>query len=127
MARLVFAHPSRQRLLAWLDTADDSSDITEHVDRCDRCAARIEELAEESSLLDDVFRTTIGDALRAAYEPPEGINDRVLDKIRQRQLADREMNVLFGLFSIPKDAVELLLPSDTNEEALRDGRDEREP
>ena len=126
MARLAFAHPSRQRLLVWLDAVDESSDITQHVDRCERCAARIEEIAEQPSLQDDVFRTIIGDALRAAYEPPEDINDRVLEKIRQRQLADREMNVLFGLFSIPKDAVELLLPSDTNEEASRDGRDERE-
>ena len=126
MAWLAFAHPSRQRLLAWLDATDESSGITEHVDQCERCAARIEELAEQPGLDDTQLTNSLGDALRVVYEPPEGINARVLEKIRQRQLADREMNVLFGLFSIPKDTVELLLPAETNEEASRDERDERE-
>ena len=125
MVRLSFAHPSRQRLLVWLDATDESSGITEHVDQCERCAERIEELAGQSDADGLALALSLGDALRAEYEPPVDINDRVLEKIRQRQLADREMNVLFGLFSIPKDAVELLLPSDTNEESSRDGRDKR--
>lgn len=122
MARLAFTHPSRQRLAAWLDATDESSGITDHVEQCERCAARIEELAEQS----DVPSSTLGDALRVAYEPPEGINDRVMEKIKQRQLADRELNVLFGLFSIPKDAVTLMLPSVTDETTSRRERDERE-
>ena len=128
MARLSFSHPSRQRLIAWLDATDESSGITEHVDQCERCAARIEELVEysDSDRDNEVAVSSLGDALRAAYEPPEGINDRVIEKIKQRQLADREMNVLFGLFSIPKDAVTLLLPSDTDEKPSRDDRDDRE-
>lgn len=126
MARLAFAHPSRQRLLAWLDATDENSGVTEHVEQCDRCATRIEELAAEPDSHDAALATSLGEALRVAYEPPEGINDRVLEKIKQRQLADREMNVLLGLFSIPKDAVDLLLPPDTNDDTLRDERDERE-
>lgn len=126
MARLSFSHPSRQRLIAWLDATDDSSGITEHVDQCERCAARIEELVEQSEGDGDLAVSSLGEALRAAYEPPEGINDRVIEKIKQRQLADREMNVLFGLFSIPKDAVTLLLPSDTEETPSRDDRDDWE-
>ncbi len=126
MGRLAFAHPSRQRLLAWLDAIDESSGITEHVDQCDRCASRIEELADQPDPQGSATATSLGDALRAAYEPPEGINDRVMEKIRQRQLADREMNVLLGLFAIPKDAVTLMLPSDADEEPSRDDRDERE-
>lgn len=125
MGRLAFAHPSRQRLLAWLDGTDDSSGVTEHVEQCDRCATRIEELAAEPDVTGAAVATSLGDALRVAYEPPEGINGRVLEKIKQRQLADREMNVLFGLFSIPKDAVDLLLPSETNDDTSRNDRDER--
>lgn len=126
MARLSFAHPSRQRLLAWLDATDDYSGVTEHVEQCDRCASRIEELAAEPDSEITTLATSFGDALRVAYEPPDGINDRVLEKIKQRRLADRELNVLFGLFSIPKDAVDLLLPADTNHDTSRDDRDERE-
>jgi len=126
MARLAFAHPSRQRLLAWLDAADESSGITEHVDQCERCAGRIEELVGQSGPDAGEIVDSLGDALRDVYAPPEGINDRVFEKIRQRQLADREMNMLFGLLAIPKDAVDLLSPSDDNGEASRDERDERE-
>ncbi len=126
MARLSFSHPSRQRLIAWLDATDESSGITEHVDQCERCAARIEELAEQHGADGETAVSSLGDALRAAYAPPEGINDRVIEKIKQRQLADREMNVLFGLFSIPKDAVTLMLPSETDEAPSRNDRDDRE-
>lgn len=125
MARLAFAHPSRQRLLAWLDATDESSGVTEHVEQCERCASRIEELAEQSDL-DRATDASLGDALRVAYEPPEDINDRVMETIKQRQLADREMNVLLGLFAIPKDAVTLLLPSNEDDDTSRDRRDTRE-
>lgn len=126
MGRLAFTHPSRQRLLAWLDATDESSGITEHVEHCDRCASRIEELADQPDPPESSMTTSLGDALREAYEPPDGINDRVMEKIKQRQLADREMNVLLGLFAIPKDAVTLLLPSDTEEDLSRNDRGERE-
>lgn len=125
MARLSFAHPSRQRLLAWLDATDESSGITEHVEQCDRCAARIEELVDQADDQEPSTMTSLGEALSVAYEPPDDINDRVMEKIAQRRLADREMNLLLGLFSIPKDAVELLLPPDTNDNTSRE-RDDRE-
>lgn len=130
MARLAFAHPSRQRLLAWLDATEENSGITEHVEQCDRCAAKIEELAEELAEEPEsngaLRATSLGDALREAYEPPDDINDRVMEKIKQRRLADRELNVLFGLFSIPKDTVDLLLPSEVNEDTSSNELDERE-
>ncbi|MGB3737411.1 MAG: hypothetical protein WA964_20825 [Ilumatobacter sp.] len=126
MARLAFTHPSRQRLLGWLDATDESSRITEHVEQCDRCASRIEELAEQSDRLETFETSSLGEALRAVYEPPEGINGRVMEKIQQRRLVDREMNVLMGLFAIPKDAVTLLLPSDPDEETPHVVRDDRE-
>ena len=125
MARLSFAHPSRQRLQAWLDATDEASGITEHVEQCDRCAARIEELADQVGDQEASAITPLGEALKIAYEPPADINDRVMEKIAQRRLADREMNLLLGLFSIPKDAVELLLPPDMNDNSSRE-RDDRE-
>ncbi len=49
-----------------------------------------------------------------------------MEKIQQRRLVDREMNVLMGLFAIPKDAVTLLLPSDPDEDTPHVVRDDRE-
>ncbi len=123
MVRLAFAHPSRQRLLAWLDATEDNSGVTEHVEHCERCATKIEELAELPVGSEPPVVASLGDALREAYELPEGINDRVMEKIRQRRLVDREMNVLFGLFAIPQDAVDLMLPGETGDDGT--SHDER--
>ena len=111
MPRLALGHPSRKRLAAWLDATEAAPAVTAHVEQCERCAARLEEMATVESddpLLDEAF----GDALRTAYAPPVGIEERVLRSIDARQRLDREMNLLLGIFAIAKDAAELMLPDE---------------
>lgn len=114
MSRISFKHPNREQLLAWLNgvSADDSV-ITMHVDQCDRCAERLNELAElgDDSAVDDELAT----AIREVYEPPEDLNSRVLEKIDERERTDREVNLLLGLFAIGKDAADLMMPPDGEE------------
>lgn len=107
--RLSFSHPSRKRLQAWLDgTAEEQ--ITDHVEHCDRCAARIEEIADIPSHpeLDD--DPELGAAIREVFTPPEDLNERVMKKIDARERADREVQLLLGIFAIAKDAAELMMP-----------------
>jgi hypothetical protein len=126
MARLALGHPSRKRLATWLDASDAVPAVTEHLETCERCAGRLEELAETSPE-DDGLDREIGEALREAYAAPEGIEDRVLRSIDARERADREMNLLLGLFSIAKDAAELMLPDDDDRSGSDEQRHREEP
>ena len=83
IARLGLGHPSRKRLAGWLDASDAAPAVTEHLETCERCAGRLEELAAAS--LDDVaLDDEITDALRKAYAAPQGIEARVLRSIDRR-------------------------------------------
>lgn len=124
MARLALTHPNRKRLLAWLNAADDAPGITRHVEQCDRCAAKLEELSELPSDGDVGFNDQINVALREVYAAPDGINERVLKNIDERERADREMSLFFGLFAIAKDAAELMLPDDDPRDQRRSEREE---
>lgn len=137
ITRLTLAHPSHKRLRAWLErsapaTGDDrdarnDDAVTAHVEHCERCADRLVALSFEDSD-DEALGGEIAMALREALAPPPGINDRVLRAIDERQRADREVNLLLGLFSIATDAVDLLLPDrDRTHTNMRDeDRRERE-
>lgn len=111
MARLALGHPSRKRLETWLDATDAAPAVTAHLESCERCASRLEELVEPS-LEDSDLDEEIADVLREAYAAPDGIEDRVLRSIDARERADREMNLLLGIISIAKDTAELMLPED---------------
>jgi hypothetical protein len=116
MSRLSFKHPNRKQLLAWLSgSSPDDSVITMHVDRCDRCADLLGELAgglgDDGAVVDD----DLANAIREVYEPPADLNSRVLKKIDARERADRELNLFLGLFAIGKDAAELMMPPDGDE------------
>jgi hypothetical protein len=141
-ARLALTHPNQKRLLAWLDrsTFDASTRagdrtvrvdqaVTAHVESCERCADRLEQLSiAEAGAGDEA--ADIGHALRTAYEPPIGMTDRVLRAIDDRKRADEEISLFLGLFSIVSDAADLMLPDDdrsesnTNDETRRDREDE---
>lgn len=113
MARLALGHPSRKRLATWLDASDASPAVTAHVETCERCAGRLEELASTS--VDDIgFDDEITDTLREVYAAPDDIEARVLRSIEARERADRELSLLLGIFAIAKDTAELLLPDDTD-------------
>ena len=113
MARLALGHPSRKRLATWLDASEAAPAVTAHVETCERCAARLEEMAGVEPD-DEQLDEAIGDALRTAYAPPEGIEERVLRSIDARERIDREMNLLLGIFAIAKDAAELMLPEESS-------------
>lgn len=112
------AHPRRSRLRAWLETGG-SERVTAHVEHCDRCARVLEEMAveQEPELTGDggIVAGGIGEALRAATEPPDGLNERVMQRIADRRLAEREASLFLGLFSIPRDAVELMMRPEERE------------
>lgn len=126
MARLALGHPSRKRLSTWLDAADAAPAITAHLGSCERCAARLEELAG-TSLEDTEFDEEIGDALREAYAAPEGIEGRVRRTIDARERADHEMNLLLGIFAIAKDAAELMLSDESGRRGGDEPRNREEP
>ena len=121
IARLAFNHPSRRRLAEWLDSTSVESVVTEHVDRCERCAVRLEEIATESGVVDDLADDVFASALREAFPTPVDIDDRVLASVRARERAERELNLFLGLFGVIPDALDLLLPDG----AAPDGDEER--
>lgn len=114
MSRISFRHPSHSQLAAWLDGTDhDDAVITMHVDGCERCAARLDELATGGD--DEAMAVELADALREVYEPPADLTERVLERIDERERVNREINLFLGLFAIGKDAAELLMPSEDDE------------
>ncbi len=119
MQRLGILHPSRRRLLAWLEhddgvasNAGDLDAVNDHVEQCERCATRLEDLSSGADEPAE-FAEELGAALRQVYEPPPGINDRVMKKIDERERADREISLFLGLFAIATDTADLMLPDDS--------------
>ncbi len=109
MSPIRLTHPRRSRLLEWLETGDDER-VTQHVEHCDRCARDLEELSAEPGSLALEPDGELGDAIRAAMPPPDDLNERVMRRIEARRLAERELSLFLGLFSIPRDAVDLMMP-----------------
>lgn len=104
-ARLL--HPSRRRLLHWL-VRPESESITSHVESCNRCAERLEHLAEDTDAR--APDAALSGAIRAAYAPPEDQTERVLERISERERAERELDMFLGLFSVFTEAAELIFP-----------------
>ncbi|MEM7286368.1 MAG: hypothetical protein AAF480_08465 [Actinomycetota bacterium] len=84
-------HPSKRRLLAWLEVGDDSLDA--HMAGCDRCASRLEDLSQPA--------TAIGDALRTMLAPPEDLQPRLRVGIARRMQNREDMRLLFELLGVP--------------------------
>jgi hypothetical protein len=141
-ARLALMHPNRKRLMAWLDrgplgmsggadtrTVRADEVVTAHVEHCERCADRLEQLSSVGAD-DEGLDGSIGLALREVYQPPSGISVRVLRAIDERKRADEELDLFLGLFSIVTDAAGLMLPdtrlpeSNNSDEHRRHGEDE---
>ncbi|MFN3257488.1 MAG: hypothetical protein ACE37B_17525 [Ilumatobacter sp.] len=109
-------HPKRALLVAWLEGAPDVDDaIAEHVGHCTKCAGRLSELADADGREGGGDEDALADALREIYAPPPDLTQRVMNKIDERERADRELSLFLGLFSIGKDAAELFLPPDGDE------------
>lgn len=106
---LRLTHPRRKRLAEWLADGEDGG-ITAHVETCERCASTLEELSVEAGLPDLEPDAELGRAIRESLPSPEGLNERVMLKIAERERAEQEMSLFIGLISLPKDAVELMMP-----------------
>lgn len=86
-----FLHPTRRRLSAWLEHGDP--DLDEHIDGCDRCAAKIEALSKPTP--------PIGDALRAMLEPPPDLQPRLRTGIARKLQAQSDAEFLLSFFNLP--------------------------
>lgn len=119
-------HPSRSRLREWLDTGAPAG-VGEHVERCDTCADRLEEIDQA-----DPAPTTFDGSgpLRAALAeliaPPDDLTDRVLIGLDGRRRAERELALFAGLFSIGIETAQLMIEEpdvpNRNEQPHDEGR-----
>lgn len=100
-------HPSTNRLRVWLDTGAPEG-VGTHVEQCERCAAKLEDIAESAATdLDEIG--SFQAALTALLEPPDDLSERVARGVVQRQHADRELSLLVGLFSIGVETTQLMI------------------
>lgn len=102
-------HPSRARLREWLDTGGPAG-VGDHVERCDRCADRLEQIDQSDPLplsLDGPGALQAG--LRELIRLPDDLVDRVLTGIDSRRRAERELALLAGLFSIGVETAQLMV------------------
>ncbi len=84
-------HPSRRRLAAWL--AGELPEFDRHVDTCERCANRLEDLASPGP--------SIGDALRQALAPPEGLAPRLTSGIARKMQTRQDLSTVVDLMGLP--------------------------
>lgn len=93
-----FGHPSTRRLQSWLNGEDDSLDS--HLATCERCAEKIESLADaDSSLLQPLL---------TLLEPPDELPDRLRGSIDQRMRAREDLALISELFGLPIRAARVM-------------------
>lgn len=101
--RRFLLHPSRARLTRWLATGEPP-ELHAHLDRCSRCATRLEELAQPVPALRD--------ALVATLETPPDLGPR-LGRRLDAALRERAQLALLGeLLGIPWQTARLLTQED---------------
>ena len=103
-------HPNRQELASWLN--EGHGHLDEHIDSCEKCAARLDELDATLPTSNDNV-TAINDSLKPALlqllQPPADLHERIRDRIAAR-LQDRSDADLFGsLLGIPIEAGKVFL------------------
>ena len=132
MGKRFLIHPSRKRLALLLRGAErsdgggaDADEVAAHVEQCERCADRFEEMSEleQSGALE--LDSRFGAALREIYTPPAGINDRVFRKIGEQQRSAQEISLFLGMFGIPSETANLMMPDGSNSSFSDDRRNER--
>lgn len=109
MARHLF-HPSNRRLRTWLDTGATRR-VTQHVETCERCADRLEQLDQvERARTAGRGRMPIGDALRALLVTPDDLTLRVTDGLQTWRNGNQDLELFAELFSIGMDTARLVTP-----------------
>ena len=99
-------HPSAKALQRWLDdgTAPDV-EVDDHVADCDRCATRLEELAQPLPTLTDALSRT----LQAPDDLVQRLGVRMNTTIRNRE----DLRLFFELMGVPFATVRSLMEDDT--------------
>lgn len=109
-------HPSTEDLQNWLadDDADDDglSGLTYHVDNCERCAAIMEELAEEAAAS---APTELGEALSQALAPPPDYTDRLIVAVNDQLSSRQVFGVVADLFAAGLETSRMLIVEDEND------------
>lgn len=91
-------HPSRRRLLAWLDSGDP--DIEAHIDTCERCASKIEALSQPTPPLSE--------ALIAMLQPPPDLQPRLRTGIARKLQAQDDLEFVLGFLGLPWKTVQAI-------------------
>lgn len=118
-------HPSRPRLREWLDTGTPEG-VGEHVERCEACADRLEEIDRTDPALTDLAGSgPLREALAELIDPPDDLTDRVLIGLDGRRRAERELALFAGLFTIGIETAQLMLEQPDASHRNEQPRDER--
>lgn len=97
-------HPSASKLRGWLEHDLTSPAIDAHIDTCDRCAARLEDLAAPEAPL--------AVALSAVFAPPDGLVPRLNTGIDARLRNRADLALLAGMLGLPMQTAKLLFDED---------------
>lgn len=98
-------HLSTNQLTSWLNGDTDQAKLDEHLNTCDQCADKIEQLN-----LDNVepISAEFKPALMAVLQPPADLHERISARIADR-LQDRDDASLFGsLLGLPVQTTKLI-------------------
>ena len=112
-----FTHPGRSKLRQWLVASDPSQSVTDHVETCERCATRLEDLAadDRDGATTATDNAVLARVIRSTWEPPTDLTERVIRGIGDRERNDRDLDVMLGLLGIASEAATLMLPKDDND------------
>jgi len=97
-------HPSAKKLERWLaaDTGGDLDDeVDGHVVTCDRCANRLEDLAQPLPEL--------GPALTATLQAPDDLVQRLGARMGNSMRNHEDLQLIMELMGVPFDTVRTLL------------------
>lgn len=118
----LFSHPGRSKLREWLVAPSPSASVTAHVETCERCATRLEDLAAKDS--DGVAAATdnaiLARTIKSSWAPRSDLTDRVIQGIDERRRNERDLDVMIGLLGIATEAATLMLADRTNPDSTID-------
>lgn len=93
-------HPSRAKLAAWLD-GSGAAELDSHLANCDRCASKIESLADP--------QVDLRQALTFALRPPDDLVPRLQSGVRKRLDGRQDLNLLGQMLGLPWQTVRILM------------------
>jgi len=100
-------HPHTVALERWLSGHIDH-EVDQHVDRCHRCAAILEELDASTDF-------ALRSALTEAFAPPDNLTERLVAGVNAELSARQVIDVVADLFGAGIDTTRLLLTEGTDD------------